>query len=132
MARRAALLLIILLCVSCAKVKEVPTPAPSQETLPDCHEAWVYAPANYIIELGAGAIVTLDPARWDFPLFCSANEAGLALDAEIAAQRLPQGNWALYRLDGDYSALARIRDKQVLLLTKARLMDWQTWPPKRR
>lgn len=127
---RILLVLFLVLSAACAKVPDTPSPEPVQ-SLPDCHEAWVYAPGNYILELEAQSTVTLNPKHWDFPLFCSAQEAGQALHEEIANQRLPQGHWALFRLEGDFHELASYEHEKILLQKKARLVDWQSWPKTR-
>ena len=124
------LLLFLLLAISaCATVQEMPQPQVTSSP-PDCHEAWVYAPENYILELAAEATVTLNPKNWDFPVFCTAQEAGLALSQAIKAQRLPSGHWALYRLEGDPQKIAGYHEGKMLLQSKTKLVDWQTWPEK--
>ena len=126
---RILLLLLLLLSSACAAVQEEPqTQAPSSP--PECHEAWVYAPGNYILELAAEATVTLNPKNWDFPVFCTAREAGLALSQEIKAQRLPSGHWGLFRLEGDPHEIAGYQEGKMLLQSKAKLVDWQTWSEK--
>lgn len=116
------ILLVLFLCVitlGCA------AKTPQKAIASHCHEAWVYAPAAYILDLASNSEVLLNPAVHDFPLYCSAKEAEEALSKGIASKELPDGDWALFRLAGDYSALVRFEGDKAILKEMAVLVDWE-------
>lgn len=94
-----------------------------------CGALYVAAPASYIIELAAGQRVVLDPSAHDFPVFCTPDVARAALDAQLAAGRLPPGDWRIYRLEGAPAALTSGAGSVPgvwLLERQAALADWVT------
>lgn len=94
-----------------------------------CGALYVAAPGSYIIELAAGGRVVLDPSAHDFPVFCTPDEARAALDAQLAAGRLPPGDWRIYRLEGAPAGLtsgAGSGPGVWLLERQAALADWVT------
>lgn len=100
-----------------------PVPAPSAAP---CDVAYTFAPGNYIIDLASGAEVVLDPLMHDFPLFCSPEEARNALELSLANGQLPQGDWRIYRLNGDFEDLATPSGRGYMLKRMAPLGDWVT------
>ncbi|MCR5562777.1 MAG: SON protein [Desulfovibrio sp.] len=128
--RLAAIAAALLLC-ACAGQKApeaVPRqPAPQPASSAPCEEAWIYAPGNYVLDIAEGAEVELDPSVQPFPLYCTPAAAREALEAEIAANRLPADGWRLYRVAGRFDEIARPgRDAagRALLARKALLVDW--------
>lgn len=94
---------------------------------PDCPHPLVALPDNFIIDLAADSIVTLNPARRRFALFCSVKEAREALAADLAANRIEGGEdrWRVYSLKGTYEELARpCGNGQVCLGAPAELLEW--------
>ena len=93
---------------------------------PDCPSPLVVLPDNYIVELAAGAIVELNPARQQFALFCTVDEAKEALAADLAAKRIEgEGHWRVYSLNGSYEDLARpCGDGQVCLAVPTTVLEW--------
>ncbi|MBO4369562.1 MAG: hypothetical protein J5803_05640 [Desulfovibrio sp.] len=98
-------------------------------SLPEnCHEAWIYAPSHYILEMAEGNTVRLDPLYHDFPLFCSAQDAAQHLRSDIANNMIPDGSWALYKIQGTMEELAKRKDGILLLKLKAKLETWDRYP----
>lgn len=94
---------------------------------PDCPHPLVALPDNFIIDLAAGSVVTLNPARRRFALFCSAKEAREALAADLAANRIEgeEDRWRVYSLKGTYEELARpCGNGQFCLGEPAELLEW--------
>ena len=128
--RLAAIAAALLLCACAGReapvaVPEQPAPQPAPSA--PCEEAWIYAPANYVLDIAEGAEVELDPSVQPFPLYCTPAAAREALDAEIAANRLPAEGWRMYRVAGRFNEIARPeRDAagRALLARKALLIDW--------
>lgn len=121
------LLLACLALMACAKTQE-PTPAPAPEGPAEpCPYVYVYAPGNYIIDIASGADVVLDPGASDFELFCSPGAARAAVNAAMAAGRLPRGDWRIYRLEGDLTDLAQpLPHRRYMLKRMAQVVDWVT------
>ena len=120
------LFLLPLLCVllaACAAKEGAPqkdAPLPQ-----NCTTAYTYAPGNYIIDIASDAEVVLDPLMHDFPLFCEARAARRHVDAEVAAHRLPRGDWRIYVVGGDFADLAEpAGDGSFVLRRMAPLVDW--------
>lgn len=98
----AGILLLCLVCAACtAGFGQAPQDAPSS-----CSDVYTYAPGVYIVDLAAGAEVVLDPSVHDFPLFCTPSAAYDAVDLGIANGVLPDGDWRVYRVEGDFDDLA--------------------------
>ena len=128
MARRILplLLLALTLFTACGKAPSAPQ-AEAQAPMPDCQTAYVYAPGNFIIDIAGGATVVLDPAVHDFPLFCTPGEASAALENELAAGRLPGGDWRIYLVEGSFSELAcPLEQGGYGLKRMAPIVDWVT------
>lgn len=92
-----------------------------------CPSPLVVLPDNYVVELAAGSIVELNPARQQFALFCTVEEAREALQADIAAQRIDgeEGRWRIYSLNGTYEQLARpCGNGQACLGQPATVLEW--------
>ncbi|MDR1777350.1 MAG: SON protein [Desulfovibrio sp.] len=118
--RLTRLFLIVALLASCAGK----APLPAQET-PHCQDVYVFAPGNYIVDIASGAEVVLDPGVQEFPLFCSPREARKYVDREMAAGRVPEGDWRVYRLDGTFDDLAQMGDNGSYSLSRLALaVDW--------
>lgn len=103
---------------------------PLQAPVPpeDCAHLYVVAPGNFIVDLASGAAVMLEPSVREFPLFCSPATAAAALEAAQAAGRIPQGDWRVYRLEGDFAELVQPAEpggpSPYDLARRARLADW--------
>lgn len=98
----AAILLPCLVLAACMAGK---APEP-QEERPVCPDVHTYAPGNYIVDLAAGSEVVLDPTVHDFPLFCTPSAAYNAVDLGVANGILEEGDWRVYRVEGDFDDLA--------------------------
>ncbi|MCR4667402.1 MAG: hypothetical protein K5657_08955 [Desulfovibrio sp.] len=126
--RKTAVLLLLLgalLLEACAR-HSLPDEEPL--ILPDnCHEAWIYAPGHYVLDLAEGKTVHLNPFIQDFPLYCLADKARDALSQAIEKGQLSDGDWALYRLDGTMKENARMDGEQLILVRKARLTTWESF-----
>ena len=116
-------LLLSLLCAGllagCAASQSAPTNSPAP-----CEVAYTFAPGNYIIDLASGSEVALDPLMHDFPLFCTPAEAQNALELALANRQLPDGDWRIYRLGGDFEDLAASSGRGYMLKRMAPLADW--------
>ncbi|GKI12085.1 hypothetical protein CE91St39_15390 [Desulfovibrionaceae bacterium] len=117
-------MLVLLLAACGAKNASEEPPAPQPAP---CPFVYVYAPGNYIIDIAGGADVVLDPMAQDFSLFCAPTDARAALNAEIAAGRLPEGDWRIYRVEGQFDDLAqKSGPNQYTLKRMAPIVDWVT------
>lgn len=88
--------------------------------LPDCHEAYVILPANYIIDITAGSRVYVNPSVQEFALFCTPQAAREAYQAAN-----PEGDWRIYRLEGEFADLAKPHGKhEYALAESAAVVDW--------
>lgn len=118
-------IMLVLLLAACGAQntsEEPPAPQPAP-----CPFVYVYAPGNYIIDIAGGADVVLDPMAQDFSLFCAPADARAALNAEIAAGRLPEGDWRIYRVEGQFDDLAqKSGPNQYTLKRMAPIVDWVT------
>lgn len=111
--------------VACSK--SVPPVQQPQGSMPDCQSAYVYAPGNFIIDIASGAAVVLDPAVHDFPLFCTPGEAAAALENEITVGRLPDGDWRIYLVEGQFNEIAYPLEQGGYGLKRmAPIVDWVT------
>lgn len=101
------------------------SPSPTSTDPAQCTEAYAFAPAAYVIHIVSGDAVILDPLSNDFQLFCDAQSAAKGLEQELAAGRLPSGDWKVYRVYGEWSDLATEVSPGVFLLNKpAPIVDW--------
>lgn len=109
------------LLISCtSKIQEQPLILPK-----DCNTAYIYAPANYIIEVASGSEVILDPSANEFPLFCSPEDARKAVNNEISNNKLPKGDWRIYQLEGNFEDLAQSTEQNKFILRRmANITDW--------
>lgn len=110
-----ALALSFLLCsvllAACAR-QRLATP-------PGCDSMYVILPDNYVIDLAAGAKIVLNPAVHEFALFCSPQ------DAQVALKRgAPAGEWRVYRLAGAFGDIARVRGNDYALSQPTEITDW--------
>ena len=121
---RPLLLPLLLACLlaGCATGKSPSAPA----TAAPCETAYTFAPGNYIIDIASGAEVVLDPLMHDFPLFCTPEQAQNALELALANGNLPDGDWRIYRLGGDFEDLAAASGRGYMLKRMAPLADWVT------
>ena len=109
--------------------------APQTETaqLPppeECPFVYVAAPGNYIIDIASGAEVILDPGVQDFELFCDADMARSAVDRGVSSGDLPEGDWRIYRLDGQMEELGQaLGGGRYALGRMAQIVDWVTEQP---
>lgn len=113
------LCLSLVLFTGCAGSQAPQTASPNP-----CETAYTFAPGNYIIDLASGAEVVLDPLMHDFPLFCSPQEAQNALELALANGQLPDGDWRIYRLGGEFEDLAAVSGRGYMLKRMAPLSDW--------
>lgn len=120
------ILLVLLLGTLCACSQGPGEKSSSLSPRTDCPSPLVVLPDNYIIELAAGSIVELNPARQQFALFCTVEEAREAMRADLAAGRIEgEGHWRIYSLNGDYGQLARpCGDGQICLAVPATVLEW--------
>lgn len=112
-------IMLALLLAACGG-KSAPVEQAAPQPAP-CPFVYVYAPGNYIIDIAGGADVVLDPMAQDFPLFCAPTDARAALNAEIAAGRLPAGDWRIYRWKASLTIWPR---NPALTSTRS-----SAWPP---
>ena len=118
------IMLVLLLAACGAKNTSEEPPAPQPAP---CPFVYVYAPGNYIIDIAGGADVVLDPMAQDFSLFCAPADARAARNPEIAAGRLPEGDWRIYRVEGQFDDLAqKSGPNQYTLKRMAPIVDWVT------
>ncbi|MBQ7739207.1 MAG: hypothetical protein IJT59_06110 [Desulfovibrionaceae bacterium] len=118
-------LLLLILCLALSACATQKNEEESLNLPPNCTEAWVYAPDNLILELSSGNQVLLDPAVHDFPLFCSKDEAKVALQKMILEKKYPASGWAYYKLAGKFANLAKVDGDQILLKESSSLVDWE-------
>lgn len=120
------ILLFLLLSILAACAHDTGENSPVLAPRADCPSPLVVLPDNYIIELAAGSIVELNPARQRFALFCTVEEAREALNADLAAGRIEgEGRWRIYSLNGDYGQLAiPCGDGQACLGVPATVLEW--------
>ena len=126
---QARLLLVTLLALPLlACVKAGPTPEPEQEfPVEPCPFVYVVAPGNYIVDIASGSEVVLDPGVSEFELFCSPGAARAAVNYAVARGSLPEGDWRIYRLDGNLDDLAyRSPQNRYTLKRMAEVVDWVT------
>lgn len=104
------LLLPLLLCVvgmslaGCAPARIVPAPSPAPAAL-DAHPVYVLAPSSYsryLDNVQKGALLASEGEEENLPVYPSAGKARAAMDAQVAAKRLPAGLWRVYRLEGTW------------------------------
>ena len=117
---------VFLMLALCACSKGLGENSSSVSPRADCPSPLVVLPDNYIIELAAGSIVELNPARQQFALFCTVEEAREAMRADLAAGRIEgEGRWRIYSLNGDYEQLARpCGDGQICLAAPTTVLEW--------
>lgn len=120
------ILIVSLLLSLCACAHNLEDTAQTLGSRPDCPSPLVVLPDNYIVELAAGSIVELNPARQQFALFCTVDEAKEALAADLEAKRIEgAGHWRVYSLNGSYEELARpCGDGQVCLGVPTTVLEW--------
>lgn len=100
--------------------------APSaQGDVANCTEAFTYAPAAYVIHIVSGDAVILDPLANDFQLFCDPDSANKGLQKALAAGAVPQGDWKIYRVYGQWTEITTEAAPGVYLLNiPVPLVDW--------
>lgn len=92
--------------------------------VPDCPHIYTIMPGNFIIELAAGAEITIDPGVQDFILYCKAEDAKKLL----ADSSLP-GDWRVYEVAGEFGEIAtRREDGNYFLSRPAQIIDWVEEP----
>lgn len=90
-----------------------------------CETVYVYAPGNFLVDLAAGARVSLDPSVRQFPIFCSAKAARTAVNAAVQRKELPAGDWQIYSLNGGYQDLGTAIAPTTYVLAKpADMAEW--------
>lgn len=121
-----SVLVMALLLVACSTRQDMPAlPTPEE-----CPYVYVAAPGNYIIDIASGAEVILDPGVREFPLFCSVGDARAAVREGLRSGELPEGDWRIYRLDGDMEDLGQVvGDGRYSLGRMAQIIDWVTDQP---
>ncbi|MBD5607864.1 MAG: hypothetical protein HDQ93_03315 [Desulfovibrio sp.] len=107
-------LTLALALLACAPKTEAPAP------IPESRETYVILPANFIIDLAAGAKARLNPAFQEFIIYPSVAEASEALE------RIPgnKDDWKIYLLDGTFAELAEPTAEGYRLALPARAIDW--------
>ena len=119
--RGPLLLALLALCACAGRQEENP-----QQIAPACVQAWTFAPGNYVMDVAGEADVTLMPEVQAFPLFCTPKDAREALNAHIASGQLPEGDWAIFRVEGVFHAIAKpVGYGNYILNRPARLIDWE-------
>lgn len=124
----AAALLLATLVPGCAGKdggsEEAAATPPARPQVP-CDEVFVYAPGNFVVDLAAGSVVSLDPSVATFPVFCSAADARAAVDRKVSKGELPAGNWRIYRLKGTFSEIGTATGpEEFRLARRADMADW--------
>ena len=120
------IILLLLLVAACGGKYAVHDEAPMPDAA-SCPFVYAFAPGNYIIDVASGAEVILDPAAQEFPLFCRPPEARAFITEEVTAGRLAEGDWRVYRLDGQFEELAQKSDDgRYTLKRMASVVDWVT------
>ena len=123
------LLLVALLALPLLACKKPATVAENEPLPPaePCPFVYVVAPGNYIVDIASGSEVVLDPAVSEFELFCSPGTARAAVNYAVASGALPEGDWRIYRLDGNLDDLAyRSPQNRYTLKRMAEVVDWVT------
>lgn len=96
-----------------------------QGDVTQCTEAFTYAPAAYVIHIASGDAVILDPVSNDFQLFCDTTSATKGLQNALTQGAIPEGDWKIYRVYGQWSDIATEAEPGVFLLNRpAPLVDW--------
>ncbi len=91
----------------------------------DCEEVYTFAPANFVIHMASGEQIMLDPMSGDYPVYCDAKSAKQGLRQAIEDKMVEDGDWKIYRMEGEWQALAtEAQPGFYLLKTKAQLIDW--------
>ena len=111
---RAALILSCLLAPLAGCAAKVVDSTPPSGT------AYVVLPANFIIDLAAGAKARLNPAFQEFIIYPSQEEAREALE-DLGAEG---GDWRIYILEGNFADLAEPKGRAWRLAVSARAVDW--------
>lgn len=113
--RTIVVLLCLFLC-ACGKSAQTVRLASDQAG------AYVILPANFIIDVAAGAKVRLNPARQEFILYPDPEQARKALvmmeEGEIGE------NWRVYLLEGEFNDLARKCGVNYCLDQSCLVADW--------
>ncbi len=105
--------------------KDVPEPkSPAKH----CDRLYTYAPGFLMIDVAAGSDVILMPKTRQFPVFCSAKEAGDHLRSQISSHEMPEGDWGIYALNGGTELAMETPDGQLLLAKDAKLSEWVEKP----
>lgn len=101
------LLLVALLALPLLACKKPATVAESEPLPPaECPLSMLSPPATILWTLPAAPEVVLDPGVSEFELFCSPGAARAAVNYAVARGSLPDGDWRIYRLDGNLDDLA--------------------------
>lgn len=117
--------LLPLLCLLLGACATRENTAEKEAPMPQCATAYTFAPGNYIIDIASGSDVVLDPLMHDFLLFCEAGAARQYVDKEVAAHRLPRGDWRIYVVEGEFADLAQPDGNgRHVLRRMAPLVDW--------
>lgn len=109
-------LLLCSLLIACASRENIEIEIPQ-----DCPGAYAILPGNFIIDLESDSEVRLNPAIYQFELFCRPEMAKSKLDEMHA----PRGDWAIYELEGNFVELATPCGKNQMCLNQpAKVKDW--------
>ena len=121
----SALLCVAALGAGCAGGSADTMSASVRGDVSQCTEVYSYAPGAYVIHIVSGDAVILDPLANDFQVFCDVESAREGLRKAQETGRIPQGNWKIFRVYGDWADMATESTPGVYLLNKpAPLVDW--------
>ncbi len=128
-----ALFRTLLLCCfvsglsACAGLHAKNEPEPKAPTK-HCDRLYTYAPGFLMIDVAAGSDVILMPKTRQFPVFCSAKEAGDHLRSKISSHEMPDGDWGIYTLNGGTELAMETPEGGLLLAKDAKLSEWVAKP----
>lgn len=120
--KKFLLLALLPLFAACARHQPTETFEPG----PDCPKLYALLPENYIIDLTAGSRISLNPAFYEFVVFCSPDEAIKMREKGIKQGVLDGGQrWVVYELEGNPAELAAWCHETALCLKNgAVVQDW--------
>ncbi|MBO4300689.1 MAG: SON protein [Desulfovibrio sp.] len=122
--------IVLMLSLTLLGACSVPTVEKPHLPSPEiCPFVYVAAPGNFIVDIASGSEVILDPAYQDFELFCDAKEARESVQRRVESGDLPQGDWRIYRLEGQMEDLAEIDGGRLVLARMGEIVDWVTDQP---
>jgi hypothetical protein len=89
-----------------------------------CPGTFIFGPSRYAISLAVGKEIMLDPAFFSIPVYCTAEQARRAAkDAQRGGKTPAMMDLRVYRLEGEWRALAREGEGGYFLSKPAALID---------